>query len=220
MLLEIKSKDKIIDNDYLHVIEEHLNNYTDVVKTKKYIKGAAYPVLKLECTPEYSNKRLDITIKEMRHTGVNCVNLVKEYIIEYELILRPLVFILKQMVYMADLNDPFTGGINSYGLILMVVAFLQNELRKSPITKEHISKNLGHFFLNFLNTYGNVIDYNQVEIRPSLISEYRTDLGQFVQKQELNHSPNITLVIQDPLFRGNNVTRSTFAFYIIRVAFS
>lgn len=220
MLLEIKSKDKIIDNDYLHVIEEHLNNYSDVVKTKKYIKGAAYPVLKLECTPEYSNKRLDITIKEMRHTGVNCVNLVKEYIIEYELILRPLVFILKQMVYMADLNDPFTGGINSYGLILMVVAFLQNELRKSPITKEHISKNLGHFFLNFLNTYGNVIDYNQVEIRPSLISEYRTDLGQFVQKQELNHSPNITLVIQDPLFRGNNVTRSTFAFYIIRVALS
>lgn len=218
MLLDIKSKDKIIDNDYLQEIERHLNKYTDVVKNKKYIKGAAYPVLKLECTPKYNNKRLDITIKELRHTGVNCVNLVKEYIVEYESILRPLVFILKQMVFMADLNDPFTGGINSYGLILMVVAFLQNELRKNTVSKEQISKNLGYLFLNFLNTYGNVIDYNQIEIRPSLISECRSDMGQFVQKQELNHSPNISLVIQDPLFRGNNVTKSTFAFYIIRVA--
>lgn len=194
-----------------------MNKYPEIVRSKKYIKGASYPVLKIECTQRYNNKRMDITIKEARHTGINCVSLVRDYLVEYEKILRPIVFVLKQMVYMAGLNDPFTGGINSYGLILMVVAYLQVELRKHNATKEQISNNLGTFFLNFLNNYGNVIDYNQLEIRPSLITEYRTDHAQFVPKQEINTSQNISLVIQDPLFRNNNVTRSTFAFYIIRV---
>ena len=217
ILLDIKPKDKMHDGDYLYMIEEHLNKYPDIVRSKKYIKGASYPVLKIECTQKYHNKRMDITIKEVRHTGINCVSLVRDYINEYEKILRPLVFVLKQLVFMAGLNDPFTGGINSYGLILMVVAFLQVELKRNNNTKEQISNNLGTFFLSFLNNYGNVIDYNQIEIRPSLITEYRTDHAQFVPKQEINLSQNISLVIQDPLFRGNNVTRSTRAFYIIRV---
>lgn len=194
-----------------------MNKYPDIVKKKNYIRGASYPVLKIECTAQYNSKKMDITIKEARHTGINCVSLVRDYIVEYEKILRPIVFVLKQMVFMAGLNDPFTGGINSYGLILMVVAYLQVELRKHNTTKEHVSNNLGTFFLNFLNNYGNVLDYNQLEIRPSLISEYRSDHSQFVPRQELVASPNISLVIQDPLFRNNNVTRSTFAFYIIRV---
>lgn len=218
ILLDIKSRDKVIDYDYLHVIEDHMNKHQDIIKSKKYIRGAAYPVLKIECTQLFNNKKLDITIKENRHTGMSCVELVKEYIIEYDRILRPLVFVLKQMVYMASLNDPFTGGINSYGLILMVVAFLQSEL-KSPMAfnKEYVMNNLGTFFLNFLNTYGNIIDYNQVEIRPSLVRDFMQDPKPFIPKIEASISTNISLVIQDPLNRQNNVTRSTFAFYIIRV---
>lgn len=208
----------MVDHDNLHMIEDHMNRHTDVIKSKKYIRGAAYPVLKIECTSLFNFKRLDITIKEIRHTGMSCVDLVREYIAEYEHILKPMVFVLKQMVYMANLNDPFTGGINSYGLILMVVAFLQSELKTMGYSKEYISQNLGTFFLNFLNTYGNVVDYQQYDIRPSLVRDFLADPKPFIQKHEIIPSPNISLVIQDPLYRQNNVTRSTFAFYIIRVA--
>ena len=207
--------------DYLHSIDLHLDRFTEVVKTKKYIKGASYPVLKIECTAAYNNKRLDITVKDSRHLGVNCVALVKEYIFEYEKILRPLVFVLKQMVYMANLNDPFTGGINSYGLILMVVAFLQTEIRTIGYTKEDISNNLGRFFLSFLNNYGNLFDYSQKDIRPSTVTEFKLDpqIQQFTARNDISVNPqNTSLVINDPLNRTNNVTRTTFSFYIIRVA--
>ena len=81
---------------------------------------------------------------------------------------------------MAGLNDPFTGGINSYGLILMVVAFIQFEMKNKLILREEIANNLGQFFLNFLNHYGNIIDYSQIEIRPSLVSEFVIDTHQFI----------------------------------------
>lgn len=60
-----------------------------------------------------------------KHNGLNCVDLVKEYLVQYEGILRPLVYIIKHLLYMAELNDPYQGGLSSYGLILMIVALLQ-----------------------------------------------------------------------------------------------
>lgn len=224
ILLEIKNRDPT-GIDYLHSIDLHMDKYSSIVKTKKYIRGASYPVLKIECTEEWGHKRLDITIKDHRHTGVNCVALVREYITEYERILRPLVFVLKQMVYMANLNDPFTGGINSYGLILMVVAFLQSQLGHpmTTLTKDDVANNLGQFFLSFLNNYGNLIDYSKKDIRPSTIQEFRGDphIQQFVARTEITANPqNTSLIIQDPLNRANNVTRTTFSFFIIRMMFS
>lgn len=36
---------------------------------------------------------------------------------------------LKQLIYYAELNDPYQGGITSYGIILMIVAFLQFKVK-------------------------------------------------------------------------------------------
>lgn len=185
---------------------------------RKYVRGATFPVLKIECTPKYKNKKMDITIKENRHSGLLCVDLVKEYLAEYQVVLRPFVFVLKQMVYLSGLNDPFTGGINSYGLILMVVSYLQSEMRRG-ITKEDMAANLGTYFLQFLNYYGNTLNYNMIELRPSTVADFKAEMPDpFTPRQTMDLQPNqSSLVIQDPLLRSNNVTRSTFAFNIIRV---
>ena len=38
--------------------------------------------------------------------------------------LKPLVLVLKQFIFSANLNDTYQGGLSSYGLILMIVSFL------------------------------------------------------------------------------------------------
>ena len=39
--------------------------------------------------------------------------------------MEPLILILKQFLIQRNLNQTFTGGLSSYGLILMLISFLQ-----------------------------------------------------------------------------------------------
>ena len=110
------------------------------------------PVIKLECTlyhenadttnkipsyfkiPELKNLKfpkilmkpikIDITQLTDFHNGLDCVHLVKEYLHENELI-EPLILVLKQMLKVWGFNDPYTGGLSSYALFLLIVSFLQ-----------------------------------------------------------------------------------------------
>lgn len=52
------------------------------------------------------------------------MNLVKEYLAENQLI-EPLILVLKQMLKVWGFNDPYTGGLSSYALFLLIVSFLQ-----------------------------------------------------------------------------------------------
>lgn len=89
-------------------------------------------MIKIVCTEKYLNKKLDITLQDERHNGLNCVDLVKEYLAEYEGLLKPIVFVVKHLLYLAGLNDPYQGGLSSYGLILMIVALLQVSPQPPP----------------------------------------------------------------------------------------
>lgn len=40
--------------------------------------------------------------------------------------LESLTFILKKFIYLSGLSAPYKGGISSYALVLMIVAFIQN----------------------------------------------------------------------------------------------
>ena len=42
-----------------------------------FISKTIIQVLKVTCTNEYNNKKLDITIQENKHNGLKCVQLVK-----------------------------------------------------------------------------------------------------------------------------------------------
>lgn len=66
---------------------------------------------------------IDITHMTDMHNGVKCVNLVKEYLLDCWFI-EPLILVLKQMLKVNNLNDPYKGGLSSYGLLLMIVGFI------------------------------------------------------------------------------------------------
>ena len=93
----------------------------------KLIDNTTVPILKITGTEQYKNMQIDISIQDYRHYGLKCVEQIKIYLKEYE-VLEPMIFALKNMLKYAQLNDPYTGGLSSYGLILMVVSFLQVKL--------------------------------------------------------------------------------------------
>jgi DNA polymerase sigma len=76
--------------------------------------------------PEITGKPINIDITQMTefHNGLQCVSLVKEYLAENQLI-EPLILVLKQMLKVWGFNDPYTGGLSSYALFLLIVSFLQ-----------------------------------------------------------------------------------------------
>jgi len=54
---------------------------------------------------------------------MECVKLVQEYLAENQVI-EPLILVLKQMLKVWGYNDPYTGGLSSYALFLMIVSYL------------------------------------------------------------------------------------------------
>lgn len=80
------------------------------VHSVKYINTAKVPIIKLTSTDKYALMQIDISIQDSSHCGLKCVELVKAYITEYE-VLEPLVLAIKTMLKLSSLNDPFTVRI-------------------------------------------------------------------------------------------------------------
>lgn len=117
---------------------------------------------------------IDISIQDIKHYGLKCVDLVKEYLKEYEA-LEPLIFSLKNLLKMADLNDPYKGGVSSYGLILMIVSFLQGKKDKNlqiNILSNSIDNNLGRLFVEFLHYYGVKFDNSKYILCSKAVDNY------------------------------------------------
>jgi len=68
---------------------------------------------------------IDITQMTDHHNGLECVGVVQDYLKENEII-EPIMFVLKQLLKASNLNNPYSGGLSSYALFLMVVSFLQS----------------------------------------------------------------------------------------------
>ena len=56
--------------------------------------------------------------------GLKCSEMIKSFM-GVEKLLRPLVLVLKMLVDIYDISDPYKGGLSSYAITLMVIALLQ-----------------------------------------------------------------------------------------------
>lgn len=192
----------------------HLQELPGVFADVKFIQGASVPIVKATCTASFGFKKLDITIQDGKHSGPKCVQLVARYLEVYDC-LRFLVLPFKQLIFNSQMNDPYQGGLTSYALVLMIVAFLQMKLvNKFSINTQ--SPNLGVLFIQFLSWYSN-LDYMNTEIRPQppSIEVFQTPFIALPGEA----TPSGILVI-DPLNANNNVARSTYKFHFLKVALS
>jgi DNA polymerase sigma len=112
----------------------------------------------------------------------------------------------------------WTGGISSYGLILMVVSFLQHQ--GADNTADDV--NLGVLLIKFLRFYGMEFEYSKCCIRVK-------NGGQFIKKEEMatqmkeaptgpKYVPNF-LSIEDPLTPSNDVGRASHGAENVKEAF-
>lgn len=65
--------------------------------------------------------------------------------------LRSIVLVVKKLLARYDLNKPYSGGLNSYSIVLMTSTFLEEY---GCIQDNSLSKNLSEFF----NFFGNYFD--------------------------------------------------------------
>jgi DNA polymerase sigma len=65
--------------------------------------------------------------------------------------------VLKNFIYESSLSAPYMGGISSYGLILMIVAYIQQEYRQHEGKGEELL--VADLLIGFLKFYGFKTNY-------------------------------------------------------------
>ena len=185
------------------------------VKDCNYISGATIPIIKIVAIEKYNKMHIDISIQDEKHFGLKCVELVKKFMNKYDS-LKPLVLAIKNMLKIANLNDPYKGGISSYGLILMIVYFLQTQKKNgADISKNENGTNLGNLFYNFIHFYAVEFDFNKYIIVVSVNNEDENDDFQY----NINFMQNSGLIIVDPLNTENNVAKSCYQLLNLKMTF-
>ena len=181
------------------------------VKECKLISKASVPIIKLFAIEKYNNMSIDISIQDENHFGLKCVELVKNYIEEYKS-LKPLVLAIKNILKQANLNDPYKGGISSYGLILMIVFYLQRQKYSGvDISPGENNCNLGKLFINFLKFYTFTFESKKTIIK----------INDGINDKIFNEFdfPASDLIIIDPLNCYNNIAKSCQQFFNIKLSF-
>lgn len=161
---------------------------------------------------EYDKIEVNISMESKNHNGLKVVELIKSYIKEYS-VLKPLYFALRTLLKNANLHIASSGGLCAYGLILMLVSFIQSQRDSNKIDNEYI---IGKTFYEFLLHYGIKFDFNKYVILTYKINETNTSTN---EKDVYNAGQNAKeFMIVDPLNDNNNVAKSTFQFMNIKMA--
>ena len=204
-------KEKSYSNyEYLNELYGYLKKQS-WVRDCKLIGGASVPIIKLITSETFNCVPVDISIQDERHFGLKCVDMVKSLIEKYECV-KPLLLVLKNILKRANLNDPYKGGISSYGLVLMIVYFLQQQM-KCNVDVSLNNNTIGKLFFEFIKFFGKQFDStrNIIYIENGN-NEFPPNFG---------YSPHIMseLIIIDPLNYSNNVSKSCFQYINIKMSF-
>ena len=209
----ITSTDGHYDSNFLNRLNIKLST-KDWVKEQTFLDRATIPIIKL-VSNDIFNFHVDISVSSDNHFGLKTVTLVKEYLKTYK-VLKPIILALKTLLKNGSLNDPYKGGLSSYGLILMVVSFIQSEIDNNKYIEDSPTI-LGETFFNVLGHYGIFFDYNNYVIITYPVNE-KTDNSE--KDNTYQFIPNThELIIVDPLNKTNNVAKSTFQFMNIKMGF-
>ena len=217
VLISKNNNNNQLSLDSKHLLLSKLNDYLKHqpwIKEVNYISSANIPIVKIISIEKYNNKPIDISIQDEKHFGLKCVDLVKKYMNKYEC-LKPLVLALKNILKQANLNDPYKGGMSSYGLILMIVSFLQQK-ENSGIDISLNDNNIGQLFFDFIHYYGTEFQFNKSIIYIKNNINTINDIDE-LKYQNIQHTSG--LIIIDPLNINNNVAKSCYHFLGVKMAF-
>ena len=185
------------------------------INSMKFLENLPIPSITIVSSSDYGSINIDITVQDDKHNGLKCVSLVESYLKEYSA-LRPIILALKSILKNASLNNPNLGGLSSYGLILMVVSYIQSK-RDSNNYEDDDKDIIGKTFHGFLGHYGIFFDFNRYVILTYPIKDNNTPI--IDNDTILNFDQSHDLIIVDPLNNKNNVAQKTHQFMNLKMAF-
>ena len=202
----------------LLLLREKLSNKTWLDNKFQVFEMHSVQILKYKTSQEFDFMLVNFSFDSEKHNGIRCVDLIQSYLKEYP-VLRPIVLALKNILKYANLNTAYLGGLSSYGLILMIVSFIQSKLDKYNSTEDGDNKNLvAKAFYGFLYHYGIYFDFSKYFIVTYNVNEIKEPN---IEKDSFSTSANShhELLIIDPLNKENNVAASCFQFMNLKMAF-
>ena len=133
--------------------------------------------------------------------------------------LRPLTFVLKYFMAARGLNQPYTGGVGSFLLQMMIVSFLQHRERDDKINRRLSVPNLGALLLEFFEFFSTDFNFitTGISIRfdgfffPKGSSDRKTD---FWQPQK-----PFSLAMENPFEISSDVGVSSFRISVVQRSF-
>mmetsp|Transcript_16292 Transcript_16292/g.14220 ORF Transcript_16292/g.14220 Transcript_16292/m.14220 type:complete len:146 (+) Transcript_16292:244-681(+) len=132
--------------------------------------------------------------------------------------LKYLVTILKILLSVHDLNKTYDGGISSFGLILLVISYLQQDknMKKESTEESETKMLLSDHLINFFKLYGYEFNYKKLGI--SVRKE-----GFYYKREHKNFDngihPRASLSLENPVNPDLNVARSAHQFHKIQKLF-
>jgi non-canonical poly(A) RNA polymerase PAPD5/7 len=91
------------------------------------------------------------------HLGIKSIHLVKNYIKEY-VHLKELTLCIKKLLAVKGLNSPYQGGLSSYGVVIMIVAYM------NFFSLQNAWLNVSQLLIHFFEFYGSKFDERKVGI--------------------------------------------------------
>merc|ERR1711865_299237 len=105
---------------------------------------------------------IDGSADSSKHVGLHGIEIVRRLKASHEA-LAPVVMFLKQLLVTSNLNDPYSGGLGSYALTLMVAFVMQNKVADGD--------GIGQCLLAVLEYYMNTFDASKHRIFSELQSK-------------------------------------------------
>lgn len=181
-----------------------------IAKKITVLSKARIPIVKFEDVE--TSLKFDISFDIQG--GPEAALFIKDMVRRFPLI-RPLVYILKIFLQQRDLNKVYSGGVGSYGLIIMVAVFLMTHESQLELREDRVEKCLGVLLIDFFELYGFVLNMYDVGI------SCRKG-GFFYEKREygmFNVERPYLLSIEDPLDTQSDIGKNSFNIQKVKAAF-
>ncbi len=135
--------------------------WLDDLSYLEVIEKTRIPLVKFTHAP--TNISIDVCFNQTK--GPQAAALMHQYM-EALSPLRPLAFLLKKFMASRGLNQPYTGGVGSFLLQMMILTFLQHRERDAYHKRRPSSQCLGSLLVEFLEFYST--DFNFVLVGASV----------------------------------------------------
>ena len=122
---------------------------------------------------------LDVSIEGGQHNGLLANRVIAELLRENPA-LRPLVLVLKHFMKERGLMESYSGGLSSYGLVLMVARYLQEQSN---------AMDTGSLLLGFLDFYSNHFDPRTMGVSTNHRCYFSRGAQQQQHQQQHQHHP-------------------------------